>query len=108
MSIAGKELCHLKREIPTSVSRVNGVKIDSYWETELWVKTMDPTTKEPKVESKFITRVSRATVETSMEDVAYNAFVFYHGLRSDKTLKGALRHFPYFILDFTNHSGTGS
>jgi hypothetical protein len=51
---------------------------------------MDPTTKEPKVESKFINRVSRATIETSMEDVAYNAFVYYHGLRSDKTLQGAL------------------
>jgi hypothetical protein len=51
------------------------------------------------VESKFITRVSQATVETSMEDVAYNAFVFYHGLRSDKTLKGALRHFPCFLHD---------
>jgi hypothetical protein len=49
---------------------------------------MDPTTKEPKVESKFITRVSRATVETSMEDVAYNVFVYYHGLRSDKMLQG--------------------
>jgi hypothetical protein len=73
--------------------------MDSYWETELWVKTMDPTTKEPKVESKFITRVSRATVETSMEDVAYNAFVFYHGLRFDKTLKGVLRHFPCFLHD---------
>jgi hypothetical protein len=47
------------------------------------VETMDPTTKEPKAESKFITRVSRATVETSMEDVIYNAFVYYHGLRSD-------------------------
>jgi hypothetical protein len=60
---------------------------------------MDPTIKEPKVESKFITRVSRATVETSMEDVAYNAFVYYHGLRSDKTLQGALRHFPCFFHD---------
>jgi hypothetical protein len=71
----------------------------SYWETELWVKTMDFTTKEPKVESKFITRVSRATVETSMEDVAYNAFVYYHGLRLDKTLQGALRHFSCLIHD---------
>jgi hypothetical protein len=60
---------------------------------------MDPTTKEPKVESKFITRVSRATVEISMKDVAYNAFVCYHGLRSDKTLQGALRHFPCFFHD---------
>jgi hypothetical protein len=60
--------------------------MDSYWETELWVKTRDPTTKESKVELKFITRVSRATVETSMEDVAYNVFVYYHGLCSDKTL----------------------
>jgi hypothetical protein len=60
---------------------------------------MDPITKEPKVESKFITRVSRATVETSMEDVAYNAFVYYHGLRSDKMLQGALRHFPYLLHD---------
>jgi hypothetical protein len=51
------------------------------------------------VESKFVTWVSRATVETSMEDVAYNAFVFYHGLCSDKTLKGALRHFPCFLHD---------
>ena len=73
--------------------------MDSYWETELWVKKRDPTTKEPKVESKFITRVSRATVEISMEDVAFNAFVYYHGLRSDKTLKGALRHFPCFLHD---------
>jgi hypothetical protein len=73
--------------------------MDSYWETELWVKTIDPTTREPKVESKFITQVSWATVETSMEDVAYNAFVFYHGLRSNKTLKGALRHFPCFLHD---------
>jgi hypothetical protein len=73
--------------------------VDSYWETELWVKTVDPTTKEPKVESKFITRVSQATVETSMEDVAYNAFVYYHGLRSDKTLQGVLRHFPYLLQD---------
>jgi hypothetical protein len=73
--------------------------VDSYWETELWVKTMDSTTKEPKVESKFINRVSRATVETSMEDVTYNAFVYYHGLRSDKTLQGALRHFPCLIHD---------
>jgi hypothetical protein len=73
--------------------------MDSYWETELWFKTIDPTTKEPKVESKFITRVSRATVETSMEDVAYNAFVFYHDLCSDKTLKGALWHFPCFLYD---------
>jgi hypothetical protein len=60
---------------------------------------MDPTSKEPKVESKFITQVSRATIETSMEDVAYIAFVYYHGLRSDKTLQGALRHFPYFLHD---------
>jgi hypothetical protein len=60
---------------------------------------MDPTTKEPKVESKFITRVSRETVETSMEDVAYNAFVYYHGLRSDKTLQGALRHFSCLLHD---------
>jgi hypothetical protein len=51
------------------------------------------------VESKFITRVSRATVETSMEDVAYNVFVYYHGLRSDKTLQGALRHFSSFLHD---------
>jgi hypothetical protein len=71
----------------------------SYWETKLWVKTMDPTTKEPKVESKFITRVSRATVETSIEDVAYNAFVYYHGLHSDKTLQGALWHFPCLLHD---------
>jgi hypothetical protein len=34
-----------------------------------------------------------------MEDVAFNAFVYYHGLRSDKTLKGALRHFPCFLHD---------
>jgi hypothetical protein len=34
-----------------------------------------------------------------MEDVTYNAFVYYHGLRSDKTLQGALRHFPYFLHD---------
>jgi hypothetical protein len=60
---------------------------------------MDPTTKEPKVESKFITRVSRATVETSIEDVAYNAFVYYHGLHSDKMLQGALQHFPCFFHD---------
>jgi hypothetical protein len=60
---------------------------------------MDHTTKELKVESKFITRVNRATVETSMEDVAYNAFVYYHGLRSDKTLQDALRHFPYLLHD---------
>jgi hypothetical protein len=73
--------------------------VDSYWETELWVKTIDPTTKESKVESKFITRVSWATVETSMEDVAYNAFVYYHGLHSDKTLQGALRHFPCLLHD---------
>jgi hypothetical protein len=73
--------------------------MNSYWETELWVKIVDPTTSVPKVESKFITRVSWATVETSMEDVAYNVFVFYHGLRSDKTLKGALRHFPCFLHD---------
>jgi hypothetical protein len=70
--------------------------MNSYWETKLWVKTVDPTTRVPKVESKFITRVSQATIETSIEDVAYNAFVFYNGLRSDKTLKGALRHFPCF------------
>jgi hypothetical protein len=43
--------------------------------------------------------MSRTTVETSMEDVAYNVFVFYHGLRSDKTLKGALQHFPCFLHD---------
>jgi hypothetical protein len=73
--------------------------MNSYWETELRVKTIDHTTRVPKVESKFITRVSRTTVETSMEDVAYNAFVFYHGLRSDKTMKGALRHFPCFLHD---------
>jgi hypothetical protein len=73
--------------------------MDSYWEIELWVKTMDPTTKEPKVESKFITRVNRVTIETSMEDVAYNAFVYYHGLRSDKTLQGALQHFPCLLHD---------
>jgi hypothetical protein len=60
---------------------------------------MDPTTKESKVESKFITRVSRTTVETSMEDVAYNVFVYYHGLRSDRTLQGALQHFPCFLHD---------
>jgi hypothetical protein len=60
---------------------------------------MDPTIKELKVESKFITRVSGATVETSMEDVAYNAFVYYHGLRSNKTLQGALRHFSYLLHD---------
>jgi hypothetical protein len=77
----------------------NHPMMDSYWETELWVKTIDPTTRKPKVESKFITRVSWATVETSMEDVAYNAFVFYHGLYSDKTLKGALWHFPCFLHD---------
>jgi hypothetical protein len=71
--------------------------MNSYWETDLWVKTIDPTTREPKVESKFVTRVSRATVETSMKDISYNAFVFYHGLHSDKTLKGALRHFPCFL-----------
>jgi hypothetical protein len=76
----------------------NHPMMDSYWETELWVKTIDPTTRKPKVESKFITRVSWATVETSMEDVAYNAFVFYHGLYSDKTLKGALWHFPCLAL----------
>jgi hypothetical protein len=34
-----------------------------------------------------------------MEDVAYNAFVYYHGLRSDKTLQGALWHFPCFFHD---------
>jgi hypothetical protein len=34
-----------------------------------------------------------------MEDVAYNAFVYYHGLRSDKTLQGALRHFPCLLHD---------
>jgi hypothetical protein len=73
--------------------------MNSYWETELWVKTIDPTTGVPKVESKFVTRVSRATVEISMEDVAYNVFVFYHGLRSDKTMKGVLRHFPCFLHD---------
>jgi hypothetical protein len=73
--------------------------MDSYWETELWVKKRDPTTKESKVESKFVTRLSRATVEISMEDAAFNAFVYYHGLRSDKTLKGALRHFPCFLHD---------
>jgi hypothetical protein len=73
--------------------------MNSYWETKLLVKTVDPTTRMPKEESKFVTQVSRATVETSMEDVAYNAFVFYHGLRSSKTLKGALRHFLYFLHD---------
>jgi hypothetical protein len=34
-----------------------------------------------------------------MEDVAYNTFVFYHGLCSDKMLKGALWHFPCFLHD---------
>jgi hypothetical protein len=34
-----------------------------------------------------------------MEDVANNAFVYYHGLRSDKMLQGALRHFPCFLHD---------
>jgi predicted secreted acid phosphatase len=34
-----------------------------------------------------------------MEDVTYNAFVFYHGLRSYKTLKGALSYFPHFVHD---------
>jgi hypothetical protein len=34
-----------------------------------------------------------------MEDVAYNAFVFYHGICSDKTLKGALKHFPHYLHD---------
>jgi hypothetical protein len=43
--------------------------------------------------------VSRATVETSIEDVAYNAFVYYHGLHSDKTLQGALWHFPCLLHD---------
>jgi hypothetical protein len=73
--------------------------MNSYWETELWVKSVDPTTKASKVESKHITRVSRATAALSMEDVAHNAFVFYHGLRSEITQKGALNHFPYFLHD---------
>jgi hypothetical protein len=34
-----------------------------------------------------------------MKDVTYEAFVYYHGLRLDKTLQGALRHFPNFLHD---------
>jgi hypothetical protein len=60
---------------------------------------VDPTTKDPKVESKHITHVSRATIELSMEDVAYNAFVYYHGPCLDRTQKGALKYFPYFLHD---------
>jgi hypothetical protein len=59
--------------------------LSSHWEAEVWVKSVDPTTKVPKVESKHITHVSRATIALSLEDVAYNAFVYYHGLRPDKT-----------------------
>jgi hypothetical protein len=73
--------------------------MNSYWETELWVKSMDPTTKVSKVESKHITHVNRTTAETSMEDVAYHAFVFYHGLRYDKMQKGALMHYPIYLHD---------
>lgn len=60
---------------------------------------MDPTTKVPKVESKHVTHVRRATAELSMEDVTYNAFVYYHGLRLDRTQKGVLKHFPCFLHD---------
>jgi hypothetical protein len=51
------------------------------------------------MESKHITHVSRATTTLSMEDVTYNVFVYYHGLRPDKTQKGALKHFPYYVHD---------
>jgi hypothetical protein len=59
--------------------------LTSHWEAEVWVKAVDPTTKVPKVESKHITHVSQEMAELSMEDVAYNAFVYYHGLRLDRT-----------------------
>jgi hypothetical protein len=55
--------------------------------------------KAHKVESIHTARVSRATAERSMADVAYNALVYYHGRHFDDMQYDGLRYYPCYMLE---------
>jgi uncharacterized membrane protein len=71
--------------------------MSSYWDTELWVKSVDVDKKAHKVESIHTARVSRAIVERSMADAAYNALVYYRGRRFDDMQYDRSRYYPRYV-----------
>ena len=73
--------------------------MSSYWDTELWIKSVANNKKARKVESIHTTRVSRATVERSMADAAYNALVYYRGRRFGAMQYDGLRYYPRYLPD---------
>jgi hypothetical protein len=66
----------------------------SHWDTELTIKSLDATMKIHRVESKHLSRVSRATTKDSMADAAYEALVYYCGRRFEEAQYDATYHFP--------------
>jgi len=56
----------------------------SHWDTELIIKTIDATKGIRRMESKHLSRVSRATANNSMADAACQALVFYRGRRFEE------------------------
>jgi hypothetical protein len=69
----------------------------SYWDTKLWVKSVDVDKKAHKVELIHTTQVSRATAERSMADAIYNALVYYHCRRFDDMQYDGLRYYPCYV-----------
>ena len=69
----------------------------SLWDAKLLIKTLDATKGIHKVESKHLSRVSRATVKVSMADAAYQSLVFYRGRRFEKAKYDATYHYPRFM-----------
>ena len=47
-----------------------------------------------KVESLHTHLVSRDTIEDSMEDAAFNAYLYYHGRRFEAMKEDGFRFFP--------------
>jgi hypothetical protein len=70
----------------------------SYWETELWVKSVDGDMSARKLESIHTARVGRTTMEKSMADV-YNALLYYCGRRFDDVQYDGLRYYPRYVLE---------
>ena len=52
-----------------------------------------------KVESLHTHLVSRDAKEDSMEDVAFNAYLYYHGRRYEAMKEDGFRFFPRYELE---------
>ena len=72
---------------------------DDYWMTRLIVEVWDESKGAYKKESVHTHHAGRPTAELSMEDAAYEAYLYYHGRRYEAMENDGLRYFPRFMKD---------